>query len=353
MNAEVVGKKSAAIELLNEALKNDEDDISRLIKPILTSSYKARISNIEPNISDVHMNKSKLAIRKGFDTLTGNLKYTGQAENTLLILQKMINYAMFATYFYLIDVNSSEFGAARIPLLLHSSGDLDAIVRASEQCFIAGKRSVEAYIINTLEMLIQNESVIADTNDIEQCRSFLRDMPLKNANENNSAREAILRYFDTFSSSGEVPLHALAHALQFAIYTFTYPNNTPSDFCRVLGTRAGLVGPGGNATKYKRLLINRFLLETIVLSTVNMEAMADGIELRELGEAMREQYYILIGTDTDKDYSLLEEAKIAQDAPEDLRGELASNARGIADMLISLGLAKRYADGVTIIGWRL
>lgn len=176
---------------------------------------------------------------------------------------------------------------------------------------------------------------------------------MKSANENNNAREALLRYFDTFSSSSEAPLHALAHALQFAIYTFTYPNNTPSDFCRVLGTRAGLVGPGGNATKYKRLLINRFLLETIVMSTVNMEEMPDGIELRELGEAMREQYCILIGTDTDKDYSLLEEAKIAQDAPEDLRGELASNARGIADMLISLGLAKRYADGVTIIGWRL
>ena len=84
-----------------------------------------------------------------------------------------------------------------------------------------------------------------------------------------------------------------------------------------------------------------FFLETIVMSTVNMEEMPDGIELRELGEAMREQYCILIGTDTDKDYSLLEEAKIAQDAPEDLRGELASNARGIADMLISLGLAKK------------
>ena len=95
---------------------------------------------------------------------------------------------------------------------------------------LRAKKSVEAYIVNTLETLIQSESVIADTNDIEQCKSFLRDMPLKSANENNNAREALLRYFDTFSSSSEAPLHALAHALQFAIYTFTYPNNTPSDF---------------------------------------------------------------------------------------------------------------------------
>ena len=55
--------------------------------------------------------------------------------------------------------------------------------------------------------------------------------------------------------------------------------------------------------------------------------MDDGIELRELGEILREQYGIIIGTDTDKDYLMLEKAKIAQDAPEDLRGELARNAR--------------------------
>ena len=50
---------------------------------------------------------------------------------------------------------------------------------------------------------------------------------------------------------------------------------------------------------------------------------------------------------------MLEKAKSAQDAPEDLRGELARNAHSIADMLITIGLAKRYADGVTIIGWGL
>lgn len=52
-------------------------------------------------------------------------------------------------------------------------------------------------------------------------------------------------------------------------------------------------------------------------------------------------------------YELLENANIAQLVPGDLRGELANNAKGIADMLNSMNLAKRYADGVTIIGWRL
>jgi hypothetical protein len=346
------GKASSAIELIREALKDDDDDISRLIKPILTSSYKERIADIEVNPKSISLNSSKQAIRKGFDNLAANLLYTGQARNSLLVLKRMSNLAGFASYYYLVDINNSEFGGERIPLLLDSFSDLDAIERASELCYIACKKSVEAYIVNLLEVIIRRDKLVVDISSADACRAFINGMSIKAAKEKKNAREALMQYFETFYTGGDAPLRALSRALQFAIYAFTYPNNTPSDFCRVLGTRAGLVGPGGGA-KFKRLLINRFLLETIVLSTISLESMPDGIELRELGELLRSQYYILLGIDTDKDYSLLDQAKIAQDAPEDLRGELASNARSIADMLITMGLAKKYADGVTIIGWGL
>jgi hypothetical protein len=352
LNHPVQGKASPAIELISDALKDDDDDISRLIKPILTSSYKERISDIEVNPKSISLNSSKQAIRAGFDNLAANLRHTGQARNSLLVLKRMANFAVFASYYYLVDVNNAEYHGDRIPLLLDSLSDLDAIERASELCYIACKKSVEAYIVNLLEDIIRKERLVVDVTSADACRDFITSMPLKAAKEKKNARDALLQYFETFYAGGDEPLRALSRALQFAIYTFTYPNNTPSDFCRVLGTRAGLVGPGGGA-KFKRLLINRFLLETIVLSAINLEGLTDGIELRELGELLRSQYYILIGTDTDKDYFLLDQAKIAQDAPEDLRGELASNARSIADMLITMNLAKRYADGVTIIGWGL
>ena len=133
----------------------------------------------------------------------------------------------------------------------------------------------------------------------------------------------------------------------------SFSNNTPSDFCNVLGVKAGFVGPSGNAAKYKRLLINEFLLETLVLSVVDTASLDNGIELRELGDALRSSYNILIGTNTDIDFGILDAYGIADVTPENLRGELANNAKDIADMLISMGLARRYADGVTIIGWGL
>ena len=66
-----------------------------------------------------------------------------------------------------------------------------------------------------------------------------------------------------------------------------------------------------------------------------------------------ESYGIIIGTDTDGDYAYMDEYGIAKTTPEDLRGELSENAKAIANMLISMGLAKRFADGVTLIGWEV
>lgn len=105
--------------------------------------------------------------------------------------------------------------------------------------------------------------------------------------------------------------------------------------------------------KYKHFLINSFFLETIVLSVVDTDDLFDGVELRDLGNALRETYGILIGSDSHTDYAMLDCCGIAGTTPEDLRGELSENSRAITDMLISLGLAKRYADGVTLIGWGL
>ena len=89
------------------------------------------------------------------------------------------------------------------------------------------------------------------------------------------------------------------------------------------------------------------------MSAVDSGELANGIEFSLLGQKLREKYNIIIGTDTDADYSVLDEYGIAKATPENLRGELSINAREIASMLVSMGLAKQYADGVTIIVWRL
>lgn len=146
---------------------------------------------------------------------------------------------------------------------------------------------------------------------------------------------------------------ALSRALQIVLYTCEYKSSSPSDFCRVLGIRSGLIGPKGNRAKVKRYLINSFTLETITLSALSPEELREGIELKELSGKLIQKYNIVIGADSEFEYGLLEQYNIAQSTPGDLRGDLSINAQKLADTYISLGIGKKYADGVTLIGWRL
>lgn len=346
------GQVSRVIELTQRALKNDKDDITRLIKPILGAKViqEERQTKTEKDFVEIDMNFSKGVIRDGYDAIAENMIFMEQANNSLLFLKRIINYAIFATVFYLIDVNHAMYNAVRVPLLLDSGIGLSAIEAASEECYKSGKKEVENFYINCIKERLSSE--IVNHNSEEECMSYIEKSPFDETNEKKDERGLVKRYFSAYVQSGDLPIDALAKALQMALYTFTYSNNTPSDFCRVCGGRSGLVGPKGNAAT-KRLLIDRFLLETIALSVVSPQELENGMEFKEFGKRLREKYNIIIGTDVELEYELLENANIAQLVPGDLRGELANNAKGIADMLNSMNLAKRYADGVTIIGWRL
>ena len=346
------GQVSRVIELTQRALKNDKDDITRLIKPILGAKViqEERQTKTEKDFVEIDMNFSKGVIRDGYDAIAENMIFMEQANNSLLFLKRIINYATFATVFYLIDVNHAMYNAVRVPLLLDSGIGLSAIEAASEECYKSGKKEVENFYINCIKERLSSE--IVNHNSEEECMSYIEKSPFDETNEKKDERGLVKRYFSAYAQSGDLPIDALAKALQMALYTFTYSNNTPSDFCRVCGGRSGLVGPKGNAAT-KRLLIDRFLLETIALSVVSPQELENGMEFKEFGKRLREKYNIIIGTDVELEYELLENANIAQLVPGDLRGELANNAKGIADMLNSMNLAKRYADGVTIIGWRL
>ena len=346
------GQVSRVIELTQKALKNDKDDITKLIKPILGAKViqGERQTKTEKDFVGIDMNFSKGVIRDGYDAIAENMIFMEQVNNSLLFLKRIINYATFATVFYLIDVNHAMYNAVRVPLLLDSGIGLSAIEAASEECYKSGKKEVENFYINCIKERLSSE--IINHNSEEACMSYIEKSPFDETNEKKDERGLVKRYFSAYVQSGDLPLDALAKALQMALYTFTYSNNTPSDFCRVCGGRSGLVGPKGNAAT-KRLLIDRFLLETIALSVVSPQELENGMEFKEFGKRLREKYNIIIGTDVELEYELLENANIAQLVPGDLRGELANNAKGIADMLNSMNLAKRYADGVIIIGWRL
>ena len=350
----IEGKASPAIAVIKAALMNDDDDLTRLIKPLIVRKPEdERIKRNEPEHTDVSWNAAKQTIRRGFDCLARNCEeYSKQkGGNSLLVLRRIVSFSIFAIFYYLEDINRVRFGGERIPLLLDSGQSLGAVERASEACFVACKKSVEAYTTAFVCEWLKDSGVIRDYSSQSAYEEYIvKGLSLTQQQEAKGVRSTILQHIRANCQAGDSPLLATAKALQFSLYTYKYPNTTPSDFCNVLGTKAGLVSSGG---RYKRFLINRFLLETIVLSVIDVDSLIDGIELCELGTALRESYCVVIGTDPDIDYALMDSYGIADATPEDLRSELPENAKEIANMLISMGLAKRYADGVTLIGWEV
>lgn len=354
LSKKIDGKRSPAIELLRAALSNDTDDMTKLVKPIIafpSEKEKREVSGVEfPDDSEIRWDSCKKSIRRGFDQLSRNLVLIEENKNSLLVLRRMVNYAVFASLLYLIHGNSAVFDGQRIPIVIDAGGELDSIRKASEQSFTAAKKSVEDYYVNAIYDFIGAE-IPHDT--VTSCKKWINEMVFNSVDKEENVKNAITSYFDSFCAEGDAPKYALAKALQIALYTFEYKNNSPSDFCRVLGVRAGLVGPKGNRANIKRYLVNSFTLETITLSTVSEDDLVDGIELKDLSDKLVQDYCILIGGDSDTEYSILEAANIAQSTPGDLRGDLSLNSQQLANTYISLGLGKRYADGVTLIGWRL
>ena len=353
LSKQIDGQRSPAIQLLQQALSKDDDDLTSILKPIIAfpSEAEKRVkTEVEyPGDEEISWDECKQVIRTGFDRLAANIIKTGEDGNPLLVLERMVNYAGFALFLYLSSSHYAIYGGQRIPLLLDGGVELESIKKASEQCYTSAKKAVEDFFIQTIHLILSSEFAEEDEST---CQKWIDDMVFSNQARETSIRPAIRSYYDSFCSDGEPPLMALAHALQIAVYTFEYKVNSPSDFCRVLGVRCGLIGPKGNRANVKRFLINSFTLETITLSILSEEDM-HGIELKELGERAREAYNLLLGTDADTDYAVLEEANIAQSTPGDLRGDLSINAQALADTYVSMGLARRYADGVTLVGWRL
>lgn len=354
LSKRIDGRRSPAIDLLRTALSNDTDDMTKLVKPIISfpsESEKREVTEVDyPDDTEIKWDSCKESIRQGFDTLSKNLVLIEENKNSLLVMRRMVNYAIFASLLYLIHGNASVFGGKRIPIVIDAGGEIESIKKASEQSFTAGKKSVEDYYVNAIYHLIDDE--IAHDTD-KACKKWIKEMVFTSIEKEEVDKKAIISYYNSFRDEGDQPKFALAKALQIALYTFEYKNNSPSDFCRVLGVRAGLVGPKGNRAKIKRYLVNSFTLETITLSAISEDDLKDGIELKDLSEKLVRNYCILIGADSDTEYSILEEMNIAQSTPGDLRGDLSLNAQQLANTYISLGLGKSYADGVTLIGWRL
>jgi hypothetical protein len=344
---DINGKPSVMLDLIQKAMKSGDDNLTALIKPIITfPSDKDPCHKEDLTMCDVKWDKCKQLIREGFDKLAENMHITGEDNNALLVDERVVCFSCFALFFYLANANWAIFSGTKVPIFVDAGTDMESIKKASEKTFTYAKTSVEDYYINTIGVLLEDNFSIKNSD--ESCLNFLE----KSNFNTDSQFESTRKYYETFCKEGRSYITAVAHAMQLALYTLEYKNNSPSDFCRVIGVRAGLVGPKGNRANIKRYIIKTFLLETLALSIMNRDDIKIGIEMKDFCKKLSSAYNILFGCNDEEEYAELEKINITKSTPGDLRGDIALNAKKISDIFISLGLGHRFADGLTILKWR-
>jgi hypothetical protein len=349
LNAKVDGMPSPCIDIIKSHLNNENDEISRISQPLVSidSASKKKISIEE---KDIELSGIELRIRQAFDNLALNDKENG---NKLLSLERIVLFSCFATILHLssriLDISDKYCEDDRIPLLFDADGSLQAIKYASQETLLLARLGIEEYFEKVLEAIFRYEQYHILTKD--EILKRIDETPLaessrkkKKATEDEK-REDYKNLFLGFYEQSQNPFDAIVKATRFLLFSDVYSTD-PSGFISSLGGKIGLLAPRAGGGGRKRYSPDPIILEIIILSLLKK---GEKVRLTDFAKRLWMQFGIIIGANPEEDMERLGKWNISQNIPGDLAGSLALNAEKIADLYISMGYGKRYADGVTML----
>lgn len=347
---EVNGSSSSCIKLIKDLLENEDDDFSRIAAPLTKFANKkshehAAFTDL-PDLSGV-----EFRLRASFDMLAKNEKDSG---NKLLTLERLILFGCFAIINHLsskiLDLSNEYSATDRVPMLLDADGELNSVKYASEETLAAAKLHIESFFEKGLEKILLDEKY--DTFTHEQMLERINDLRLEESSRRTSNREEeeekrksyralYLGYYEQLKD----PFQAFIKASRFKLFADEYDTD-PSSFITSFGGRIALLAPRAQGGKRKRYSPDPLILEILILTILEP---GRNVTLSELGDELWDRYGIIFGANPETDLEKLTACRVTQNTPGDLAGDLAKNAEKIADIYISMGYGKRYADGVTVI----
>ncbi|WP_066400348.1 hypothetical protein [Neobacillus mesonae] len=349
LSAKVNGEVSPCLSIIKQHLNNEDDEISRLAQPLVSidSSLNKEVSFEE---NDNKLTGIELRIRNAYDTIALNDNGNG---NKLIFLERIVLFSCFAVIIHLssrvLDISGKYKKEDRIPLLFDADGTLETIKFASQETLLFSRLGLEEYFEKTLELILKEEQYHKLT--LEEILEKIEETPLadsskkKNLTSEDEKRDDYKKLFLGFYEQSEDAFDSFIKATRFLIFSNVYSTD-PSVFISALGGKIGLLAPRAGGRGRKRFSPDPIILEIIILSILKK---GEKLQLSEFGKRLWEQYGIIIGANPEEDLKQLDRWNLSQNTPGDLAGGLTINAEKIADIYISMGYGRRYADGVTML----
>jgi hypothetical protein len=353
------GSDSLADEVLRSVESSRPDDpVTILVWPLLPKEPKvAKHANKLGKASKRKHNREIFkAIREAANCLATHERAQG---NRLHTLQRAVHFACVATHAHAQalaadgDLNSRPpalvalAGNRRSDLAITSERSLDSIYSRFERWLgdRLGQRIEEG-----LPLTGDNEILEVSTVDGRTIRSLLgrigtakktHDLPDKD--DLDTRYQSFVTKLKEFGSKR--PALVLGHTL-VNCYAREYESGGPRSFLQGLGRKVGLLYPHfqGRA-KEKRVRPSVPIVDMLVRACVPA---GDAIDLDEFLARLWQRFGLIVGGRRSSEWddaAYLEQAGLPVDID-----QLAANTELFINEIVLMGLARRYPDGVTIVG---
>lgn len=335
------GDRIEILDLLNQLTAPDKDasqldDLSALLAPLVEGTRKKPATPVVAQDMSTTYSTIELSLRNAARSLAAyELKLR---PNPIATLQRVVLLAALSVFVHAATRPREHSGSPERHLLLDASGDpYSNIASASTRCVAQLIVDARAYMADVLRDLLRAQMPDWHERIVEAINSLLEasgHAPV------DSTNPIIIRLIDIQSDSDP---HDLEQDLaEEVVRSIEGSSGRGLDgYLRLLGVRCGFLYPQ-QKNPNKRLVPTDRTLEVLVASVIDVGAQP--LEYRDFLEVLRQRWGIVVGGGA-TDSALL--IQVGARVP---ARELTENSERFLSRLEAIGLARRLADSVAIVG---
>jgi len=353
--------KSGAGALAKELTKavtvdRPDDPLTTLMWPLLPRDAKpsGRKETIQRALKRKHHAECLERFQDAAEILAA---HQAQQGNRLRTLQHVVHFVCVATYAHAHALSADGKLASRSPLLIASTGDKrSALALTSERAIARVQSLFEDWLVARLADRLRGEKPLSGDETVDElpvdgrsARRVLKtiwDASIKRETPEDETLNERAAFFEEAKRrfGKDDPAQLMAYALVHS-YLNEYESGGPRSFLQGIGCRTGLLYPHfEGATRQKRVRPSVSILDLLVRCCVPPRKL---IPLEEFLEKLWQTFGFVVGgrMGDEGDAELLKQHDLELDP-----SLLVANTAAFVQVLMGMGLARRFADGVTFVG---
>jgi len=311
------------------------DDLSALLAPLVDKTRPR--TTVVPDVEGVEYSPVELRLRAAANCLCAYEKEL--QPNPISSLQRIVLLAALSLFAHAATRAHERAGAADRILLLDASNDQNSpIAQASTRCVAHLLGDASNYMASVLNDLLTAQAPNWPEMPLAALNRLLENAGLAPLEPGN----ALARRIEEIAHDAEDPEEVRREVAEELIRQAEGSQRRGLDgYLRMLGIRAGYLYPI-QKNPHKRLNPADRTLEVLVASTIDVTT--PPVEYRDFLDQLRQRWSIVVGGRVEDATDL---ANVGVQVPP---RALSENSERFLTRLESLGLARRLADSVAVVG---